>query len=239
MSEIQRIKKVIAELKRDGVISTNKDIAEAMGYTRQGTVSDNLKKEPLDDKFLAVFCTKFNIPLSKIRSNVNYTTNETVDTVNEDSIDYSNSIQKALQYRISLKENKRPVPVMNVKAAAGTIALIQDEPELIVEYLDVPFVGMVDGAIEVVGESMLPTLSPGARAAVKKLEDKTLLNWGEVYYVIDSNYEGYIKRLYPGSDESHITLRSDNPNPTLYPPIARKWEHIIAIFKVKADITKH
>ena len=147
--------------------------------------------------------------------------------------------EKALKYRISLKENRKPVPMYNVKAAAGTIALVQDEHELIVEYLDVPFVGMVDGAIEVVGESMLPTLCPGARAAVKKLEDKTLLNWGEVYYVIDANYEGYVKRLYPGSDDTFITLKSDNPNAGLYPPIARKWEHIVAIFKVKADITKH
>lgn len=141
--------------------------------------------------------------------------------------------------RMSLNENRKLVPMYNTKAAAGTIALVQDEPELILEFVDMPFVGMVDGAIEVVGDSMSPSFKNGARAAVRRLEDKTLLNWGEVYYIIDSNYEGYIKRVYEGVDDSHIFLRSDNPDKEMYPAFKRKWENIVAIFKVKADITKH
>jgi phage repressor protein C with HTH and peptisase S24 domain len=139
--------------------------------------------------------------------------------------------------RLSLKEPKRAIPVTNGKASAGTIQLINDEPELILEFIDAPFIGIVDGVVECVGHSMYPVFPNGSRIAVKKLEDKTLIQPGEFYYLIDTNYEGYVKRIYVEDDG--LVLSSENPDREKYPAFKRKWSQIVSLFKVKADITKH
>lgn len=141
--------------------------------------------------------------------------------------------------RLALKYSRAPIPVTNTKAAAGSVILYNDEPEIILEYVEIPFVGNTDGAIEVVGESMYPTLKNGSRIAVAKIEDKTLIHPGYIYYILDKNHQGVVKRLYKGKDENHIKLSSDNPDKETYPPYELHLSKVLAIFKVQADITKH
>lgn len=235
VTENDRLVKVIEKLKELKKVKSDTDIADSLNVSRS-TISDIVnKKRGVSKNFLIKFANEFNVNKNYILSGES----PLFLTTQEDSPIVETARERAYKYRMSLKEKRNPVPMYNTKAAAGTIALVQDEPELILEFVDMPFVGMVDGAIEVVGDSMSPSFKNGARAAVRKLEDKTLLAWGEVYYIIDSNYEGYVKRVYEGQDESHIVLRSDNPDKEMYPAFKRKWENIVAIFKVKADITKH
>jgi transcriptional regulator with XRE-family HTH domain len=147
------------------------------------------------------------------------------------------TLSKHQKLRLSLKNNTKPIPVSNTKAAAGMVQLVNDEPELILDYIDAPFIGIVDGVVECVGHSMYPVFPNGSRIAVRKLEDKTLIQPGEFYYLIDTNYEGYVKRLY--AEEDGLVLSSENPDKQKYPPFKRKWSQIVSLFKVKADITKH
>ncbi|SHN42320.1 S24 family peptidase [Chitinophaga sp. CF418] len=230
MSVNQRIKAYLEENKINVT-----DFAEKTGISRTtlSSITNNPSGTPLKrtmDMILAAYPDlgkNWLMPDEKDDSS----------SFSDESDNFSNS--RALKFRIALKAKKKPVPMTNTKASAGTIALFNDEPELIVEFLDIPFIGIVDGAIEVVGESMVPTFKNGSRAAVRKLEDKTLINWGEIYYIVDTNYEGVVKRLYAGTDDTHIVLKSDNPDQETYPPFPRKWQHIVAVFKVKAEITKH
>jgi phage repressor protein C with HTH and peptisase S24 domain len=120
--------------------------------------------------------------------------------------------------------------------AAGTIVIENNSSELIVDRIEAPFIGNVDGAVEITSENMEPTIKKGTRVAIIRLEDIRLLDWGECYFIIDKNGQGSVRRVQEGEEKSNIILESDNPN---YPPIKRYWNEIEAILKVKAGILKY
>lgn len=126
-------------------------------------------------------------------------------------------------------------PVYNTKASAGHAIFFNDRPELIAEYVDIPFIGKSDGVIEIVGSSMSPTYLNGTRIAVRKLEDKQLIYPNECYYIIDANYDGRVKRLIKSEKEDHIILRSDNKE---YPDVELPWSKIISVCKILCRIIK-
>jgi len=146
--------------------------------------------------------------------------------------------QKPATLRLPLNRHRVPIPQTDGKAAAGTILFSNDEPELIVDRINAPFLGPVEGIIEVSGESMAPTFINGCRVAISRLNNYRILDWGWYYYIIDKNWQGYVRRIYPGETENSLCLMSDNPNQDKFPPIQRQWEHIEAIFRVMAAIWK-
>lgn len=146
--------------------------------------------------------------------------------------------QKPATLRLPLNSDREPVPQTNGKAAAGTIVITDNEPELIVDRISAPFLGKVEGTVEVSGESMEPTFKNGCRVAIIRLKEIRTLNWGECYFIIDNNWLGTVKRIYPGETANSIKLISDNPNQAKFPPIIRQWNQIVAIFKVQAGILK-
>jgi transcriptional regulator with XRE-family HTH domain len=149
--------------------------------------------------------------------------------------------QRELSYmvKVSLKQSRKPTPLISGKGAAGTVVFTNDEPELVVNRIDAPFLGEVEGVVEIVGSSMEPTFQHGCRIAIIRLLDPHILDWGMYYYIIDKNYQGMLKRIYPGPDEHSVELISDHEDQKKYPPIIRTWEQIEAIFKVKACILKY
>ncbi|HAN37668.1 MAG TPA: hypothetical protein DCQ29_02095 [Chitinophagaceae bacterium] len=149
-----------------------------------------------------------------------------------------NPKEKHILMRLALKENAKPIPVTNIKASAGAIQLYNDEPELIIEYIETPLITDAVGTIEVKGHSMAPKYPNGTRIVIgEKLTHKHLIRPGEDYYIIDLNYEGYIKRLYkvPG-DDTKVELRSYNEDKDAYPNYQLNWSEVIAVFRVKAGI---
>lgn len=73
--------------------------------------------------------------------------------------------------------------------------------------------------------------------SIKKLEHKKIIRPGEDYYIVDVNYNGYVKRLYKiKGDEDIVELRSYNPDKEGYPDYTEKWKNILAVFKVTASI---
>jgi phage repressor protein C with HTH and peptisase S24 domain len=146
--------------------------------------------------------------------------------------------QKPATLRLPLNTNRLPVPQTDGKAAAGTVTFFNDEPELIVDRINAPFLGTVEGVVEVTGESMAPTFANGCRVVLIRLNDYRILDWGLYYYIIDKNWQGSVRRVYQGDTESSLRLETDNPNQDKFPPIQREWEHIEAIFRVIAGILK-
>ncbi|MBO9200999.1 MULTISPECIES: LexA family transcriptional regulator [Niastella] len=140
--------------------------------------------------------------------------------------------------RLPLSPNRLPVPQTDGKFASGTIFFFNNEPELIVDRLNAPFLGPLEGAIEVNGESMAPTFSSGCRVVIFRLNNYRILDWGAHYYIIDKNWQGSVRRVYEGQTENSLRLVSDNPNQDKFPPIQRQWDHIEAIFRVIAGIWK-
>jgi phage repressor protein C with HTH and peptisase S24 domain len=147
--------------------------------------------------------------------------------------------KKPATLRLPFNRNRVPVPQTDGKAAAGTVTFFENEPELIVDRINAPFLGTVEGVVEITGESMEPTFCNGCRVAITRLNDFKRLNWGLYYYIIDKNWDGIVRRIYQGETENSIQLVSDNPNQDKYPPIQRQWEHIEAIFRVTAGILRY
>ncbi|WP_205512411.1 LexA family transcriptional regulator [Longitalea arenae] len=140
--------------------------------------------------------------------------------------------------RLPFSRHKLAVPQTDGKAAAGTVTVHNNEPELIVDRITAPFLGAVEGVIEVTGESMEPTFSNGSRIVIARLQDQRRLYWGLYYYVIDTNWQGIVRRVYPGDTENSIQLVADNPNQARFPPIQLQWEQVEAVFKVMARILR-
>jgi phage repressor protein C with HTH and peptisase S24 domain len=154
----------------------------------------------------------------------------------EELMEFEN--KKPATLRLPFNHNRLAVPQTDGKAAAGTVILNNDEPELIVDRINAPFLGLVEGVVEVTGESMEPTFMNGARVTISRLNNFHRLHWGHYYYVIDKNWDGIVRRVYQGDTEDGIQLVSDHPNQVLFPPIPLKWDEIETIFKVTSRILR-
>ncbi len=105
--------------------------------------------------------------------------------------------------------------------------------ELAIDQVRSSFIGPVNGTIMVRNRAMEPEFNSSNAIAVKLLKHKNAITPGEVYYVIDNNQEGHLRRLYPHGDAG-VRLVSNNPD--TYPEYILAYSHIFVIFKVKANI---
>jgi transcriptional regulator with XRE-family HTH domain len=140
---------------------------------------------------------------------------------------------------IPLKGGKPAIPQMDGKAAAGTIIITDNEPQLIVDRITGPFLGAAEGVVEVVGQSMEPTFVNGCRIVISRLKDSRNLHWGLYYYIIDTNWHGIVRRVYQTSGQNSLRLVADNADQLKYPPIEISRDQIESIFKVSAAIIKY
>lgn len=174
--------------------------------------------------------------------NIPYNFSEkSTQTVEEQHTPYKHQPKKpgrVVKLQLSLKKRGRTPTVSNDPASPGTVVFNNDDPELVVEYINVPFIGWVDGVVEMAGDSMRPTFKAGDRIAIKRLDKRDLLNWGECYYIIDTNWQGVVKRVFAGTREDYVVLQSDHEDQVKYPPVKRKWKDIAAVFKVAGAIVK-
>ncbi|MBO9203229.1 MULTISPECIES: LexA family transcriptional regulator [Niastella] len=140
--------------------------------------------------------------------------------------------------RIPLTSAGPAVPQSDGKAASGMVIFSNNEPELIVDRISAPCLGAVEGSIEMIGNSMEPTFCNGCRIAIVRLSDNRSLIPGQYYYVIDTNWQGIVRRVYQGEKENCIRLVADNPDQFKHPPVEKSLEQIAAIFKVSAALIK-
>lgn len=154
------------------------------------------------------------------------------DKVEEDVLGFE--ARKPATLRLPLNTNRLPVPQADGKAVAGTIVFSNNEPELIVYRVNAPFLGLAEGVIPVFDESMAPLFRNGCGVAIVRLKFMQQLHWGYHYYIIDKNWHGIVRRIYPGEEGNDIKLVSDNPDQ--YPPFQRSWDQITAVFRIVATI---
>jgi len=147
--------------------------------------------------------------------------------------------QNPTTLRLPFNRNRPPVLQTEGKAAAGTIIFINNEPELIVDRINAPFLGEGEGVVEVIGESMAPTFINGCRIVIVRLNDYRILEWGKYYYIIDNNWQGVVRRIYQGDLPNTVRMVSDSSFQEKYPPIQLQWEQIKAILRVTASVLRH
>lgn len=151
---------------------------------------------------------------------------------------YENKSNQAVRVRVSLKRSSKPWPVNDPNAITGSFIMVSDELEIILDKFYAPSLqlGDVDGAIEMVGDSMNPTYKNGDRLIVSKLEDPHQLDWNATYLIVCTDRQILVKRILQNiNDPKTVILKSDNQGPDPYPKL---WENILAVFKIKGVFVK-
>ena len=88
----------------------------------------------------------------------------------------------------------------------------------------------VDFAITVYGDSMAPTYPSGSRVFIKKINDKSFIEWGRAY-VLDTCNGAVVKILTPSEKEGYVRCISVNTDP-IYAPFDVPEADIIGVYKI-------
>lgn len=132
------------------------------------------------------------------------------------------------------------VPLFNFDASAGLVAIFNDIHPTPTEFLKIPNLPPVDGAIYVRGESMSPLLKSGDIVMYKQKElsiDSIL--WGEIYllsFVTDGDTYTAVKYIQKAENDGYIRLVSFNPS---FAPKDIPLNSVTALALVKASLTFH
>jgi phage repressor protein C with HTH and peptisase S24 domain len=138
------------------------------------------------------------------------------------------------------KVQVQDIPLYDLSATAGIMAIFNDLSITPEDYLRVPNLPPVDGAIYVRGESMTPLLKSGDIIIYKKLAlslDSIL--WGQIYLLsFDAGGDTFtvVKYIQKSDDPERIRLVSHNSH---FEPKDIPLSSIRALAIVKASITFH
>ena len=147
---------------------------------------------------------------------------------------------QTFQLRTDRSVTVQDIPLYDFDAAAGLVAIFNDLHAEPIDYLRIPNLPVVDGAIFVRGESMSPLLKSGDIVMYKKKElslDSIL--WGEIYLLsFQSDGDSYTAVKYIQKSEAPGMVRLASFNPT-FAPKDIPMESITALALVKASLTFH
>ena len=139
-----------------------------------------------------------------------------------------------------VSHQKKQIPVYNLTATAGLVGVFQDQSIKPVEFISIPDLPRVDGAIYVRGDSMDPLIKSGDIVIFKKVElSLDNIIWGQIYllsYTFNQDDYTVIKYVKKSKREGYIQLVSVNP---LFDPQDIPSSSITALALVKASITFH
>lgn len=112
--------------------------------------------------------------------------------------------------RKSEEDNLKGIPMYNAPGAGGSVEIYTDSDSAkIVGYLNFPGITKGSFALPVYGNSMYPYLENGVWTVLRPIENKTVIDWGNVYYVEWEDYRMY-KRLLQSDILDEVILWSDN-----------------------------
>lgn len=142
--------------------------------------------------------------------------------------------------RTDRKIEIQDIPLYDMSATAGLVAIFNDNNIHPEDYLRIPNLPLVNGAIYVRGESMVPLLKSGDIIIYKKLElslDSIL--WGQIYllsFIAGGDTFTVVKYIQKSDQPGYIRLVSHNER---YQPKDIPLDSICALAIVKASITFH
>ena len=136
--------------------------------------------------------------------------------------------------------NSRQIPLYELTATAGFSALYRDFSHAVEDYITIPNLPPVDGAIYARGDSMSPLIASGDIVIFKKVElHPDNIIWGSIYiisYTLDGDDYTVLKYIRHSSKDGYIRLESFNPR---FDPQDIPSSSITALALVKASITFH
>lgn len=150
------------------------------------------------------------------------------------------SVEQSFALRTDRKVEIQDIPLYDMSATAGLMAIFNESNINPEDYLRIPNIPPVDGAIYVRGESMTPLLKSGDIIIYKKLEltlDSIL--WGQIYllsFIAGGDTFTVVKYIQKSDLTGYIRLVSQNDR---FQPKDIPLDSICALAIVKASITFH
>ena len=134
----------------------------------------------------------------------------------------------AITEKVATNNHFTVVPLLPVSARGGSLdefvtSVRTEDCEKIIS----PISG-VDFAMPVVGDSMAPEYPNGSTVLIKRINERALVIWGQVY-VLDTCNGSVIKKIMPGPDNDSVTCVSLNSE---YPPFVVRFEDMIGMYRV-------
>lgn len=141
-------------------------------------------------------------------------------------------------------QTNRKVPYYEIDVSASVVGVFTDSAiEAPSSELSVPGLEDCDFAVPVYGNSMYPIYENGTIIVCKEIENKQLINYGEVYFIVTRDYR-MVKRLQRGNTESTILAESENqekrPNgKPKYEPLELPVDEILKLYLVKGCVKRN
>ncbi len=124
----------------------------------------------------------------------------------------------------------------DINAFGGNMNVFNGEhPELVTDIINIPSFNDCDCYINVSGESMYPIYSSGDIIALKRIQDKEVIQYGEAYVLITKENR-MLKYIRKGKDERHWRLVSENKEHDAFEIDKNK---VLTLFLVKGKIKKN
>lgn len=215
----------LSNLKKQGI--SRAEIARKMGILPQTLNNVINGTRGISDDFLDKFIATFNISqLELVKRN--------------DGIQPITPIDHRFILRTDHKLESQDIPLYDLSATAGLMAIFNDNHISPDDYLRIPNLPPVDGAIYVRGESMTPLLKSGDIIIFKRLAlSLDSLLWGQIYllsFIAGGDFFTVVKYVQKSDIPDCIRLVSHND---LFQPKDIPLSSIQALAIVKASITFH
>lgn len=211
----QRIKNLIERVSNGNVT----DFSKRLGYDKPQKVNRLFK---IDDR-----TEKYPVPSTEMLEDISNVFDISLDQLIKGTVLTQSKPQKAVPYYDGDVTG----------SIVGSFNDIREDPAFYVDFK--PFNDCV-AYFTIYGDSMYPKFASGEIIAVKEIENKNTLQWGEAHLIITDSSENNmrtVKTIHPcDRDSSCIILRASNPN-FKGDTVIRK-EAIINMFLVKGKIRK-
>lgn len=211
-----KLNEVYEYVRSQGVIHTKKDFAQLIGVNHTNLSSAFKGNEKyLTDNLFSSICSKFK------QLELDYFIGDKQNMIRDDcDSDVDNDI------------GSHTVVMLPISAQAGTLNdFIVSIKEVDTEKIVSPIRG-ADFAITVTGDSMAPEYPNGSRILIKKIDEKSFIEWGKVY-VLDTNNGVVVKILNEPDDKpTHLLCTSINPDQKRYAPFLVPKSDVLGVYKV-------
>lgn len=221
-------KQILNRAKTAFNISSDVQLAEILGVSKS-TLSNWKARNSIDYTILFTKCKQIN--LDWLITGDGSPEKEPAPLV---------SVTQEFPLRTDRKIEVQDIPLYDMSATAGLVAIFNDRNIRPEDHLRIPNLPMVDGAIYVRGESMVPLLKSGDIIIYKKLElslDSIL--WGQIYllsFIAGGDTFTVVKYVQKSDQPGYVRLVSHNEQ---FQPKDIRLDSICALAIVKASITFH
>lgn len=227
----QEFKDLIEKLKEKDYIKSQKDLAEAIGETSQGITDLKSGKKKVTGAHLKAMQEAF--PSFNIQDFfLNKLSGFLADKIKNKMESSVSGFSSELERNYTVK--KQGIPYYDFEASGGPVEMFNDHQEIPSQYIVIPGMEDCNVALNVWGDSMYPHFTAGDIAVCRKVNDKSLILFGEIYLVITAEFRT-IKYLQKHEDRDYVTLRSSNRQND---DVEIRKDQILHLYMVKGKIQR-